>query len=203
MAVKTPMIRLHRIACAGSVRFQEDLHSVVIRRLPCNPKGFWKKWREDVLRLHQDWRISAKELVLSATLKCAAAMHKVRVLVDTGAKIPLVFRRGLLAGDALRKATFPVQFSMVDGQNMEGGSHGIFVELRLPVNVAGRLIDARTVPLFAYEANIHGIDVIVGYPFLKVFNLSVDTMNDRLVLGTRSQDKASLFAILQKSQWAW
>ena len=91
-----------------------------------------------------------------------------KTLVDTGAKIPLVFRKGLLASKSLRKATFPVHFSMVDGQRMEGGTHGIFVELQFPVYREGRLINAKTVKLFAYEADIRGIDVIVGYPFLKV-----------------------------------
>ena len=115
-------------------------------------------------------------------------MRQVQVLIDTGAKIPLVIRKGLFAKESLRKATFPVHFSMVDGQNMEGGSHGIFVELQLPVYTQGRLINARTVKLFAYEANIRGIDVIAGYPFLKVFNLLVDTMRDRLELGASNQD---------------
>ena len=35
---------------------------------------------------------------------------------------------------------------------------------------------------FASEANIQGVDVILEYPFLKVFNLLVDAQHDRLVV---------------------
>ena len=155
-----------------------------MRRLTCNPKGFWSAWQREVLGLQDDWRLSAKELVLQAQLKCSTGVHAVQVLVDTGAKIPLVFRNGLIPLKALKKASFPVHFSTADGHDMEGGTRGLFMEMRLPAISKGRLVVARTVPLFAYEADIHGVDVIIGYPFLKVFNLVVDTINDNLVLGS-------------------
>ena len=63
----------------------------------------------------------------------------------------------------------------------------MFFGFRLPVWSRGRLITARTCSLFVYGANIHGVDIIIGYPFLKVFNLQVDTANDRLVV-VGSQD---------------
>ena len=141
--------------------------------------------------MSQDWRISTKELVLSALVRCAAGRKKVSVLIDTGAKIPLVFRQGLFDPKVLKKACFPVHFSTADGQSMEGGTHGLFLEFRLPVWSRGRLISAKTCSLFAYEANIHGVDIIMGYPFLKVFNLCVDAHHDRLAVSPEGPEDDS------------
>ena len=178
----TPTIQLRRLKGTGCAPIPEDLQAAVKQRLSCSPKGFWHAWREDILRMSQDWRISTKELVLQAHVKTAAGRQQFRVLVDTGAKIPLVFRHGLFPRRVLRKACFPVNFTTADGQPMAGGTHGLFLEFLLPIWRHGRLINARTCSLFAYEANIQGVDVIMGYPFLKVFNLSVDAQHDRLVV---------------------
>ena len=136
-----------------------------------------------MLQLKRDWRTSAKEMVLQGTLKSAKSTLDVSILVDTGAKIPLAFRKGLLAESTLRKAAFPVHFSLADGQAMDGGKRGTFLELRLPVWAKGQLITAKTTPLFAYEANIVGVDIIMWYQFLKAFALHVDTEQDRLCHG--------------------
>ena len=160
----------------------KDPYPSMMRRLSCNPKRFWESWRQEVLKLKCDWRVSTKELVLRAQVRSSAGIHDVKVLVDTGAKIPLAFRKGLFAKEALKVAQFPVHFSVADGQPMEGGTHGAFLQLRLPVHTDQGLVLAKTARLFAYEANIRGMDVIVGYPFLKSFGLSVDTSNDSLCL---------------------
>ena len=192
-AVMTPIFRIGRLIGTASAIKHEDLHAGRIRRLSCNPKGFWKAWQEDVLRFKHDWRTSTKELVLHVNAKCGNDTFNVRILVDTGAKIPLVFQRGLIPSTSLRKAAFPVKFTTVDGQAMEGGTYGTFLEFRLPIWRQERLITARTCSLFAYEANVQGVDIIMGYPFLKAFNLQVDSANDRLVLesidSSRVQEK--------------
>ena len=51
---------------------------------------------------------------------------------------------------------------------MEGGSRGTFLELRFPIFQVTGAVMVRTTALFAYEANIHGIDIIImGYPFFE------------------------------------
>ena len=180
MAVQTPTIVLNRLSGTGCAPLHEYFRAEVTQRLSCSPKGFWQAWREHVLQMSQDWRTSTKELVLSAQVKCAAGSNKARVLFDIGAKIPLVFRQGLFDRKSLKKASFPVHFSTVDGQSMDGGTHGLFLEFRLPVWSRGRLITARICSLFACEANIHEVDIIMGYPFLKVFSLSFDSQHYRL-----------------------
>ena len=59
-------------------------------------------------------------MVLSAAMKTSPKTSDVSVLVDTGAKLPLAFRKGLLAVKSLRQAAFPVHFSLTDGQTMDG-----------------------------------------------------------------------------------
>ena len=46
-----------------------------------------------------------------------------------------------------------------------------------------QFVFVKTRPLFAYEANVHGVDLIIGYPFLKAFNLVIDCGRDRLSFG--------------------
>ena len=124
----TPIITLGRLVGIDRTTRREDLHVAVTRRLACNPKGFWRSWQEEILRPQHDWRISARELVLQAKVKSRAGSKDVRILVDTGAKIPLVFRKDLFPKSALKKACLPVQFSTVNGDIMEGGTHGLFLE---------------------------------------------------------------------------
>jgi len=50
---------------------------------------------------------------------------------------------------------------------MAGGTHGLFLKFELPLWRQGRLINAKTCSLFAYEASIQGVDVIMGYPFFE------------------------------------
>ena len=137
MAVIAPIVQLGRLVDAGCIaRRQEHLHADETRRLSCNPKGFWKAWREDILRLKHDWRTAAKELVLQVPVKCGHVSYEVRVLVDTGAKILLVFRHNLFPTTVLRKAAFPFRFSTLDGQTMDGGNQS-------PTVVAARAPDHR------------------------------------------------------------
>ena len=122
-------IQLRRLEGTGCAPIFEDIQAAVKQRLSCSPKVFWHAWRKDILRISQEWRISTKELVRQAHFKAAAGRQQFRVLVDTGAKIPLVFRHGLFPRRVLRKACFPVNFTTADGQLMPGGTHGLFLEI--------------------------------------------------------------------------
>ena len=93
MAEKTPTIELRCSPGIGCVPHGEPFHVAVMRRLSCNPKGFWTTWQREVLDPQRDWRVSARELVLTAQVKCVTGLHNVQVLVDTGARIPLFFAK--------------------------------------------------------------------------------------------------------------
>jgi len=86
--------------------------------LSCNPKRFWKAWQEKVLQLKADWRVSSKELTVDAHVKTTAGIQKAKILIDTGAKIPLAFRKDFVDQRHVRVAVFPVRCSMGDEKSM-------------------------------------------------------------------------------------
>ena len=132
LAFNSPTFQL-RLLSAGCTGRPVCNLSRTLRKLTCSPKGFWSAWKDDLLQPQQDWRISPKELLLSAHMKSSAGIRQVTVLVDTGSRIPLVFRRGLVPSKVLKTASFPVKFKTADGNLMLGGTHGLLLELRLPV----------------------------------------------------------------------
>jgi hypothetical protein len=46
-----------------------------IRKLSCDPKGFWKTWQQEILNLQCDWRTAAKELLLHAEVKTVSGVQ--------------------------------------------------------------------------------------------------------------------------------
>ena len=131
-----------------------------------------------------DWRSDLYELVLKLEVQVGTTIRKVRCLFDSGARIPLTIRHGVFPEEKLKSARYPVQFCTVNGKPMRGGDSGLFASLRLPICVKGDMfIFVKTMALFAYTADLHDIDIIVGYPFLKAFNLLIDCAQDRLRIG--------------------
>ena len=160
------------------------LRSVKPIAVNCDATDVWTKWKESVLRPIVDWRSELFELVLKLDIQSGATVRTVRCLFDSGARIPLTIRHGVFPDDKLKPARFPVQFCTVNGTPMQGGERGLFASLRLPICVKGdKFVFVKTMALFAYVADIHDVDVIVGYPFLKAFNLLIDCAQDRLRVG--------------------
>ena len=116
LAVSTPQIRLSCPSTSESKLADKNSDTVVMRRLTCDPKGFWRSWQNEILQLQRDWRVGFKELMLKARIKGHAGSRDVRALIDTGAKAPLVFRKGLFPHGKLKAAKFPVSFTTADGQ---------------------------------------------------------------------------------------
>ena len=155
-AANKPTIALQPAPPSGCVVARVDTspeQTLKSCKLSCDPKGIWEAWKEEVLHLQHDWRVSGRELLLQAHIRTINGIQNATILVDTGAKILLVFRRSLLPPNLLKVASFPVQFSMADGKPMQGGTHGLFMELRFPIRRQSQMIMARTVSLFAYEAD--------------------------------------------------
>ena len=152
----------------------------------CNPKEVWRQWMSGFLKPATDWRIAPRELMLDVSLKCASRTFAARALVDTGARIPLVFRHSLLPPGLLQPARFPVQFSTATGAPMSGGTSGLMLQLVLPIEANEEVFLVKTTPLFAYETDIAGCDIIIGYPFLKAYHLLPDPVRDRLTFWSSS-----------------
>ena len=96
--------------------------------------------------------------------------------MDTGAAISLVLRHGTFLESDLKKSSWPVKFVTASGAVMPGGTTGLKLELTLPISGfpeqgIGRI---GCEPVWAYEADLHSTDLIIGYPFLAGFGLAVD-----------------------------
>ena len=108
------------------------------------------------------------ELVLNVLLLHEQHTHLLRALVDTGAKVPLIVRSGTL--QTTSPSPTPLQLVTADGTPMLGGTTGGTATLKVPVAVpcGGKLKTSALVfkDQWVYEANISGVDMIIGNPFL-------------------------------------
>ena len=175
VAVNPPCVHLRAVARQAVSGPLQSVDAEAVRKIKCDPEQVWRDWRAVSVKPSVDWRTDVLELLLQVTLKSGPYKAVVRCLVDSGARLPITVREGLLPTGRMRKAKFPVTFSTVAGQHMKGGQKGVFVSMHLPVQVPNGTFEVvKTQPLFAYEAAIAEVDVIIGYPFLKAFNLMVD-----------------------------
>ena len=115
-------------------------------------------------------------LVLDVQLFTDMGVRTVKALVDTGAAIPLVVRTGLFPQHSLRKSVWPVKFVTASGQVMLGGDTGLRMQLGFSIHDSATGAVSRVLcdPLWCYVAQLHSTDLIVGYPFLDGFGLTVD-----------------------------
>jgi hypothetical protein len=133
------------------------------------------------------------ELMVQATIQVDNFSCRASVLVDTGCRIPLLFRKGLIPGDILEPARRPIRISTADGTPMKGGGRGCVLRIKLPV--AG--LDGSPVtefccePAWGYEASVRTCDLILGYPFLKICQLVVDCPSDMLKSTATSTSSSS------------
>jgi len=142
----------------------------------------WKNWEAEYSSPDPVFSCRQMELVVLATIKLPHFECKGTVLVDTGCRIPLLFRKGLIPAKWLETARRPIKITTADGTPMVGGSHGCMMQVTLPV---ARLDGSPTRdlvcnPYWGYEAAVQGCDLVVGYPYLKIFKLVVDCPSDML-----------------------
>jgi hypothetical protein len=145
-------------------------------------KGAWKSWEAEYASPDPIFSCRQLELMVRATIKVGSFSCQASVLVDTGCRIPLLFKKGLIPVEFLEPARRPIRISTADGTPMSGGSRGCVLRVTLPV--AG--LDGTPETEFhceahwGYEAAVHSCDLILGYPFLKIFRLVVDCPTDSL-----------------------
>ena len=95
--------------------------------------------------------------------------------MDTGCRIPFVFRKGLVHSSKLVNAKKPISIRVADGKLMQGGSLGCMAALHISVmGSSGHMTEVKCAPFWGYEAGIDHPDIIIGYPFLRCFRLVVD-----------------------------
>jgi len=142
----------------------------------------FKSWEAELISPDPKLFSYAVELVITCDIRVGDFSTNASVLVDTGCRIPMLFRKGLIPKEYLEKAQKTINIVTADGTPMSGGTHGCKMEVVLPVlgQNGRRLKTVRCQALWGYESAIEGNDLILGYPFLKIFNLVVDCPSDSL-----------------------
>ena len=142
----------------------------------------WKHWEEEYTFPDPSFFSRQMELMVSATITVGHFECQGKVLIDTGCRIPLFFRKGLIPSECLEQARRLIRISTADGTPMVGGARGCVLRLTLPVaGWEGQTPSSFPCdPYWGYEAAVHSCDLILGYPFLKIFRLVVDCPTDSL-----------------------
>jgi hypothetical protein len=142
----------------------------------------WHDWREEVFPPDPVCRLRPIELVVRANVYLEEHARSVSVLVDTGSRVPILFRKSLFPSHCLEKAVSPISLITADHAPMEGGIKGCSMIIALPVLCwSGEISKTlRCPPTWAFEAAIKSSDIILGYPFLRKYKLVVDCSVDSL-----------------------
>ena len=145
-------------------------------------RAAWKSWEEELISPDPTYFCRKLELVVSADIAVHPFHRQGSVLVDTGCRIPLLFRKGLIPDRFLESARRPITITTADGTPMLGGARGCKIQITLPVaGLDGSPeVEFRCEPYWGYEAAIRGCDIMLGYPYLKIFHLVVDCPSDTL-----------------------
>ena len=110
----------------------------------------------------------------------------------------LCVRTGVFADSSLKPARFPVLIQTVNGEFCKGGSKGLDLTLTMSVQDGDRTKKVRLEPYWCYEAGIKEVDLIIGYPYLKVFALMVDPDKDCLRVSPGGRLRAIKGSCLRK-----
>ena len=163
-----------------------------IRPLPRKPhpcvlakvvKRNWESWDHEYNPPDPVLALPIFELMVEVVVKINHFHVNAIVLIDTGCRLPLIFKKGLIPSSLLVRAERPIKICTADNSPLRGGDRGCLMNLEIPIYVGSGSGSADTLQVqnvWAYEANIHGSDMILGYIFLKRFNLIVDCSTDKL-----------------------
>jgi len=125
----------------------------------------------DALEPHEAPALT-QELLMEVLWTGPKSHGTARVLIDTGCRVALLFRRGLV--ETLMPAAKPLRFTTASGAGLSGGEKGAILSLDLTISGARGPCFARVSKIFGYEADISGPDMIIGYPLLAQYGLLVD-----------------------------
>ena len=148
---------------------------------PVDPPAF-RSWEIEGRTPDPCLRIRHYDLIIPARIAVNDFEQEVRVLIDTGCRIPILFREDLIPPLYLSNAKQVLNLVTADSTPMGGGKRGCFLHLDLPV-FSGRQGDPPRKhfgPCWGYESGIQGSDLIIGYKFLSDNLLVVDCPSDIL-----------------------
>ena len=120
----------------------------------------WKSWEQEHTAPVPILSCRQRELMVMTIICVGSYSCQGAALADTGCRIPVLFRKGLIPEGYLEPAQRPIRISTADGTPMVGGSRDCLLRVTLPV--AG--LDGTPAseflcdPYWGYEAAVHSCD---------------------------------------------
>lgn len=135
------------------------------------------------------------ELVITTYISVGSPCKylKVRICIDSGSRVPLLFRRNLISN--LRRAQNPIKMCTASDQPLPGGSMGSDLSIALPIalpNAKGELVERNyRLQEWGYEGAIGGggVDILLGYPILVKYGIAILPRLDMLTLDSFAGSK--------------
>ena len=141
-----------------------------------------------------------KALILRVKARCVAGERDLHALVDTGAAVPLVFRKDLFPREYLSKSVCPVKFVTASGNTMMGGLAGLKLQLTFPILVDESTETVICDEMWPYEAELHSTELILGYPLLTGFGLGVDSVHSCLRLSQSDTLRSNMTSLVSSGR---
>jgi hypothetical protein len=122
------------------------------------------------------------QLMMEVTVRAAGHTRSATALVDTGAQTTLV-RRDLFPSDAFCDSNHPLLLRTVSGEQLQGGQREVTMEMEFAAETEeGDQAPAPYVTKVTAHDGEVGVDIILGYPWLKVQRLDIQPWRDALQL---------------------
>ena len=138
----------------------------------------WESWDTQLRSPDPSCRFPLVELIVTARVCVKDFSTSAKLLIDTGCRVEVLFREGLIPGNYLTYSDRPINICTADDSPMNGGKYGCMMHLSLPILHSSTPLYTKS--FWGYEAAIQSSDIILGYPFLKRYRLTVDCIQDGL-----------------------
>ena len=127
-------------------------------------------------------RDGGHQLLMHVVLEAGGVVRHARALVDTGAQVSLI-RTGLLPDEVFQPARRPLALKTASGEPLQGGQRVATLQVEFAAETEGGV---RTQTPWKTDVAVHdgdiGVDVILGYPWLRRQRVDVQPWRNALQL---------------------
>jgi hypothetical protein len=93
----------------------------------------WESWDSQVQSPEPACKLPLIELMVTAELFTQNFSTSVTVLIDTGCRLFVLYRKGVIPEEYIRTPNRPINICTADNSPMDGGKYGCVMTLSLPI----------------------------------------------------------------------